>query len=72
MDGKTNFTGKEIALITGVSSSIGYELAKFFAENNYNLVLEARDKVLLEKAANNLREKKVVFTLAVIQGIFQQ
>jgi len=31
-------------LITGASSGIGYELAKIFAKNNYNLVLTARNR----------------------------
>jgi len=39
------------ALITGATSGIGYELAKLFAKDNYNLVLVARSQ-------NNLEETK--------------
>ena len=36
-------------LITGASSGIGYELAKVYAGNNYNIVIVARRKERLEK-----------------------
>ena len=40
---------KEYTLISGASSGIGYELAKIFAKNKYNLILVARsEKKLLE------------------------
>ena len=35
------------ALITGATSGIGYELAKLFAKDRYNLVLIARDETQL-------------------------
>lgn len=46
----------ETVLITGASSGIGYELAKIYAKNNYNLVLVARRKENLEKLKNEILE----------------
>jgi len=45
---------KEYALITGASSGIGYELAKVFARNGFNLVLVARNRDRLETVAKEL------------------
>jgi len=44
----------EYALITGASSGIGYELAKVFARNGFNLVLVARNLERLEAVAKEL------------------
>src|SRR5437764_914488 len=39
---------KPLALVTGASSGIGYELAKVFAENGYDLVIAAEDAGIAE------------------------
>jgi short-subunit dehydrogenase len=49
-DGKT-------ALITGASGGIGYELAKLFANDHYNLVLVARSAPKLAQVADELQRQ---------------
>lgn len=44
-------------LITGGSSGIGYELAKIFGENNYQLLLIAKNKDKLEHASEKLKSR---------------
>lgn len=50
-------TNKQTALITGGTSGIGYELAKLFAKDGYNLVLVARNEVELQRVASKLRSE---------------
>ncbi len=57
MDQKNAATPKKTALVTGASGGIGYELAKLLAQDNYDLVLVARDKEKLIQFAGVLKEK---------------
>lgn len=45
------------ALITGASSGLGYEFAKVYAENGYNLVIVARREARLFDIKKELEEK---------------
>ena len=45
----------QLALITGASTGIGFELGKLFARDGYNLVIVARSAERLEKAASEFR-----------------
>jgi uncharacterized protein len=44
------------ALVTGASMGIGYELAKLFAKDGYNIIAVARTKEDLEKLAREFRK----------------
>src|SRR5262249_5326368 len=46
---------QQTALITGASTGIGYELAKLFAGDRFNLVLIARSGPRLSQVAEELR-----------------
>lgn len=48
---------KEYVLITGATSGIGYEFAKIFAENKYNLILSGRNIKILENMKKDMEEK---------------
>jgi short-subunit dehydrogenase len=47
----------QTALITGASGGIGYELAKLFARDHYNLVLVARSAEKLNQVAAALQSQ---------------
>ena len=52
-------------LITGASSGIGFALAKLFAQDNYDLVLVAKDAEKLKQAAQRLQnETTTIYTIA--------
>lgn len=53
------------ALITGASSGIGHELAKYFAEQKHNLVLVARNREQLEKLADELQKEHGISALVL-------
>jgi short-subunit dehydrogenase len=65
--------GKQLALVTGASSGIGYNLAKVFAENGFDLVIASNGE-RLDKAATDLKTLGVQVTavhtdLATFEGV---
>lgn len=61
----------QYALITGGTSGIGYELARVFAENGYNLILVARTEDDLNTAANEFRGLYGVDVIPIAKDLFQ-
>src|SRR6266850_4898128 len=57
------------ALITGASAGIGYELAKLFAQDHFNLVLVARNQPRLEQAAEDLKKTHGISAQVVAQDL---
>src|SRR5690606_21175398 len=58
------------ALITGATSGIGYELARLFAKDQYNLVIVARHKVELENTANALIQEFGIEAIPISKDLF--
>src|SRR3954447_22984567 len=46
-----NGAGRALALVTGASSGIGRELAKQFAEHDFDLVIAAEDDAIADAAS---------------------
>ena len=55
----------QTALVTGASGGIGYELAKLFAKDHYNLVLVARSAPKLTQFADELQRQFGISAKAV-------
>ena len=64
-------TRNKHALITGATSGIGYELAKLFAENGYNLIIVARDQAELNQTASELTLQYRISVLPVVKDLFR-
>jgi short-subunit dehydrogenase len=52
----TESTGRQFAVVTGASSGIGFELAKQFAEHDYDLLITAEDDGIVQAAADLRRD----------------
>jgi uncharacterized protein len=58
------------ALITGATSGIGYELAKLFAKDSYNLVLVARNKERLQDITDLLKRNYAIEVTPLAKDLF--
>jgi len=63
-------TSKQHVLITGGSMGIGFELAKLFAQDGYNLVLVARDQGELDSAAAELKKMNHIDVQTIAKDLF--
>lgn len=60
-----------LALITGATSGIGYELAKLFAQDGYNLVIVARTEEDLQRCAGELSRQYGIQVTPIAKDLFQ-
>lgn len=58
------------ALVTGASMGIGYELAKLFAQDGYNIIAVSRTQEDLEKAADEFRQQYGVKVEVIAKDLF--
>jgi short-subunit dehydrogenase len=61
---------RQCALITGGSNGIGYEFAKLFAEDGYDLVLVARTEADLKRVAGELQENYKINVTTIAKDLF--
>lgn len=73
MDNKTESTPRPLAIVTGASSGIGYELARCCAQNGFDLIIAA-DEPAIQPAAAVLRQlggsvEAIEADLATMEGV---
>jgi short-subunit dehydrogenase len=67
----TNVNNKgRYVLITGATSGFGYEFAKLFAKDGYNLVLVARTEETLQEISSDLAQTFFVEVLPIAKDLF--
>jgi uncharacterized protein len=64
-------SGMDYALVTGATSGIGYELAKLFAKDGYNVVLIARSEERLQQVADEIAEQYGVEVYPLAKDLFR-
>ena len=60
------------ALITGATKGIGYELAKLFAQDGYNLVIVARTQSDLDRTATELSQQYGIEVVTLAKDLFER
>jgi len=63
---------QQYVLVTGATSGIGYELAKIFAANNYNLIIVARPTAYLLEVAKELSDQYDVDVVPIAKDLFNK
>lgn len=63
---------QQYVLVTGATSGIGYELAKIFAANNYNLIIVARPTAYLLEVAKELSDQYDVDVVPIAKDLFDK
>jgi uncharacterized protein len=66
-----NHTNNRWALITGATEGIGYELAKLFAADGYNLVMVARTDANLQQRSQEFTDQYGVDVVTIAKDLFQ-
>jgi hypothetical protein len=64
-------TNNKYALITGATSGIGYELAKLFAQDGYNLVIVARSEEELQQRKSEFSQQYNVEVIPIAKDLFE-
>ncbi|MDQ3292309.1 MAG: SDR family oxidoreductase [Bacteroidota bacterium] len=62
-------TERKYALITGATQGIGYELAKLFAQDKYNLVIVARNQQELDTSAAEFKQQYGVEVITLAKDL---
>jgi len=63
---------QKYALITGATMGIGYELAKLFAQDQYNLVIVARHAEELERTAAEFKQQYGIQVVPIAKDLSQR
>ena len=63
---------QKYALVTGATSGIGYELARLFAQDHYNLVMVARSQEELEKTASEFQQQYGIEVVPIAKDLFKR
>ncbi len=64
-------TENQYALVTGATSGIGYELAKLFAQDGYNMILVSRTQEDLDRISNEFSSQYNVEAMPIAKDLFE-